>query len=212
MQIIIGILIGAIFVYYTLTPKIKEKKEIDKDIQEANKGLRQIYCETQDNIRVVKSEYIDLQKQYKQLLKEKDELLADLHNKELEFKTLESGLQDRLSIAADNMGKKYQKDIDSIKERLDEVKTFEGKTFRYTLPEAVKTIDDLSQQIYDKDKKIQQMAQDLKYEHHLTRRLMNLLKENNIDEVGCGTIHSLQGAEKDTIIFFISHYYPFCLF
>lgn len=121
MQIIIGILIGAIFVYYILTPKIKEKKEIDKDIQEANKGLRQIYCETQDNIRVVKSEYIDLQKQYKQLLKEKDELLADLHNKELEFKTLESGLQDRLSIAADNMGKKYQKDIEDYEKQYQSV-------------------------------------------------------------------------------------------
>ena len=121
MQIIIGILIGAIFVYYILTPKIKEKKEIDKDIQEANKGLRQIYCETQDNIRVVKSEYIDLQKQYKQLLKEKDELLADLHSKELEFKTLESGLQDRLSIAADNMGKKYQKDIEDYEKQYQSV-------------------------------------------------------------------------------------------
>ena len=121
MQIIIGILIGAIFVYYILTPKIKEKKEIDKDIQEANKGLRQIYCETQDNIRVVKSEYIDLQKQYKQLLKEKDELLADLHSKELEFKTLESGLQDRLSVAADNMGKKYQKDIEDYEKQYQSV-------------------------------------------------------------------------------------------
>lgn len=76
---------------------------------------------------------------------------------------------------------KYQKDIDSFKERLDEVKTFEGKTFRYTLPEAVKKIDDLSQQIYEKDKKIQQVNQDLKYEYHLTRRLMSLLKENNIN-------------------------------
>lgn len=28
-----------------------------------------------------------------------------------------------------------------------------------------------------------------------------LLKENNIEDIGCGTIHSLQGAEKDTIIF-----------
>ncbi|MBQ3755143.1 MAG: DNA helicase, partial [Clostridia bacterium] len=28
-----------------------------------------------------------------------------------------------------------------------------------------------------------------------------LLKENNIQDVDCGTIHSLQGAEKDTIIF-----------
>ena len=121
MQIIIGILIGAIFVYYVLTPKLKEKKEIDKDIQEANKGLRQIYCETQDNIRVVKSEYIDLQKQYKQLLKEKDELLADLHSKELEFKTLESGLQDRLSVAADNMGKKYQKDIEDYEKQYQSV-------------------------------------------------------------------------------------------
>ena len=121
MQIIIGILIGAVFVYYILTPKIKEKKEIDKDIQEANKSLRQIYCETQDNIRVVKSEYIDLQKQYKQLLKEKDELLADLHSKELEFKTLESGLQDRLSVAADNMGKKYQKDIEDYEKQYQSV-------------------------------------------------------------------------------------------
>ena len=38
------------------------------------------------------------------------------------------------------------------------------------------------------------------YNDRFNNKCYDILKENNIEEVSCGTIHQVQGAEKDTII------------
>ena len=71
--------------------------------------MRKIYYDTQDNIKVVKNDYIELEKQYKELINIKNNLLNEIYKQELDFNNLKNTLENRFEEEAENVRKKYQK-------------------------------------------------------------------------------------------------------
>ena len=76
---------------------------------------------------------------------------------------------------------KYEDDLISYKTRLDEVKTAEGKTYKYTLPQAMERIDTLFKELEQSKEDVKQIQKERTYSIHLNRKLMKLLRENNIE-------------------------------
>ena len=76
---------------------------------------------------------------------------------------------------------KYQDEIEEYKKRIAEATSFDGKKYAYTLPEAVKEIDNLTTKLYNSEKQNKMHEDDIKYYVGLTRRLKKLLNENNIE-------------------------------
>ena len=76
---------------------------------------------------------------------------------------------------------KYEDDLTSYKTRLNEVKTAEGKTYKYTLPQAMEQIEALSKEIEESKERSNSLLKERTYSVHLNRKLMKLLKENNIE-------------------------------
>ena len=76
---------------------------------------------------------------------------------------------------------KYQDEIEEYKKRIAEATSFDGKKYAYTLPEAVKEIDNLATKLYNSEKQNKMHEEDIKYYVGLIRRLKKLLNENNIE-------------------------------
>ena len=76
---------------------------------------------------------------------------------------------------------KYEDDLTSYKTRLDEAKTAEGKMYKYTLPQAMEQIETLSKKIEQNKEDIKHIRKEQTYSIHLARKLMKLLKDNNIE-------------------------------
>lgn len=73
---------------------------------------------------------------------------------------------------------KHEKDIIDYKERLDKMKLFEGKTYKYTLPDAMSKIEELEkekQMWIDNGEKWKKLAQEeIGIQRRLTRKLVEL--------------------------------------
>jgi hypothetical protein len=73
---------------------------------------------------------------------------------------------------------KHEKDIIDYKERLDRMKLFEGKTYKYTLPDAMSKIEELEkekQMWIDNGEKWKKLAQEeIGIQRRLTRKLVEL--------------------------------------
>ena len=76
---------------------------------------------------------------------------------------------------------KYETNLTSYKNALNEAKTVDGKTYKYTLPQAMEKIDELSFVIETDEKYIDAIKKDRTYSDNLNRKLMKLLRENNIE-------------------------------
>ena len=64
-----------------------------------------------------------------------------LHKNKFDFK--ESNLMDKFYYNYIHWKHKHERDLVNYKEKLNEVKTSEGKTYKYTLPQAMRKIEDL---------------------------------------------------------------------
>lgn len=76
---------------------------------------------------------------------------------------------------------KYEDNLTSYKARLDEAKTVEGKTYKYTLPQAMEVIENLTEENQQEKEINNSLLKERTYSVHLNRKLMKLLKENNIE-------------------------------
>ena len=77
--------------------------------------------------------------------------------------------------------KKYEDDLIYYKKRLDEVTTVEGEKFKYTLPEAMQQIEVLTEEKKKDKEDIENIKKERLYGIHLNRKLMKLLRDNNIE-------------------------------
>ena len=76
---------------------------------------------------------------------------------------------------------KYEDDLIYYKKRLDEVTTVEGEKFKYTLPEAMQQIEVLTEEKKKDKEDIENIKKERLYGIHLNRKLMKLLRDNNIE-------------------------------
>lgn len=76
---------------------------------------------------------------------------------------------------------KYEDDLTYYKRRLDEVRTVEGEKFKYTLPEAMQQIEVLTEEKKKDKKDIENIEKERLYGTYLNRKLMKLLRDNNIE-------------------------------
>jgi hypothetical protein len=76
---------------------------------------------------------------------------------------------------------KYEDDLTYYKKRLDEVTTIEGEKFKYTLPEAMQQIEVLTEENKKDKEDIESIKKERLYGIHLNRKLMKLLRDNNIE-------------------------------
>jgi hypothetical protein len=76
---------------------------------------------------------------------------------------------------------RYEDDLTYYKKRLDEVTTIEGEKFKYTLPEAMQQIEVLTEENKKDKEDIESIKKERLYGIHLNRKLMKLLRDNNIE-------------------------------
>ena len=76
---------------------------------------------------------------------------------------------------------KYEDDLTYYKRRLDEITTVEGEKFKYTLPEAMQQIEVLTEENKKDKEDIENIKKERLYGIHLNRKLMKLLRDNNIE-------------------------------
>ena len=88
---------------------------------------------------------------------------------------------------------KHEKDIIEYKELLDKYRTFEGKTYKYTLPQAMEEISRLAKEskmwseISENWKKVAQ--EEIRIQRRLTRKLLELgVTDKELEEITEGEI------------------------
>lgn len=74
----------------------------------------------------------------------------------------------------------FEDQVTTLKKKLDEAKTIDGKKYKYTLPEAHKQIDILDNFIKTKDDFIKTQEKELGYRERLIRYLKDLLYEKGM--------------------------------
>ena len=98
-----------------------------------------------------------------------------LHKNKFDFK--ESNLMDKFYYNYIHWKHKHEDDLVNYKERLDEVKTVNGKTYKYTLPQAMDKIKELEKKVnelQDTSKNWEKLA---KEEIRIQRRMHKKLRE-----------------------------------
>jgi hypothetical protein len=76
---------------------------------------------------------------------------------------------------------KHEKDLNEYKVMLNESKTFDGKQYKYTLPQATEMIDNYQEKLKEISFQSESWKNMYYHEQGLVRRLTRLCKDNNID-------------------------------
>ena len=114
-----------------------------------------------------------------------------LHKNKFDFDN--SNLMDKFFYNYIHWKQKHETDLVTYKERLDEVKTVDGKKYDYTLPQAVKRIEELEknmenyQEMADNWKSLAQ--EEIRIQRRLTRKLVELgVTDKELEEITGQTI------------------------
>ena len=103
-----------------------------------------------------------------------------LHKNKFDFK--ESNLMDKFYYNYIHWKHKHETDLVNYKEKLNEVKTSEGKTYKYTLPQAIKKIEDLEGDVKMWIKMVEDWKNLAQDEIRIQRRMQKKLKDLGVTD------------------------------
>lgn len=103
-----------------------------------------------------------------------------LHKNKFDFDN--SNLMDKFYYNYIHWKHKHETDLVNYKERLDEAKTAEGKTYKYTLPQAINKIEQLEESLQNYQKMADGWKKLAQEEISMQRRLTKKLKELGVTD------------------------------